>query len=419
VGFAQDGLSVLIDSVWVDLSQNAGFGYQLKCVVEGNDGNFYFGHRAGVTVFDGFNWNRHEADHGFNSQYIDYIGKLEDGTIWASSYSQYSLYNGNTWSHHNKPDQAVGNNPMIVANDNCKWFCSSGGIYRVDNGNITFYNKEDNLMGQRPRDVVEDPNGDIWVMTQNGVCRYHSGIWVAYPLTYDTEGYNFGAFDLELSLSGNPIFAVYNQFVPPGSAHYEKEWLVFELTNQGYEKIYVYWWYYDYSSFHPKPSCILPSSDNSIWVGTTSYSSDGCLEYSPNSAPTLHSTYPEGTISNKISDIYEDSYGHIWLVSTNGVSRSTESIHVSVPELDSEPTKELFAYPNPSSGNVTLALHAVTGQDELLLYDMAGSLIQNIPVHLTPNTTNSLSLNLQSLSSGMYVLQTSSGNYSPIRIIIN
>ena len=73
-------------------------------------------------------------------------------------------------------------------------------------------------------------------------------------------------------------------------------------------------------------------------------------------------------------------------------------------------------YPNPSNGNINIKPLLDFGDAKVSIYDINGRKVYNTDVNLQ----NTVSINIQNLSAGMYIMQIEGADYShTAKLIIN
>jgi len=418
IGHSESGVSGYVDGAWRDFSRLAGIGYWPSCMVEDDNGRFFFGHRAGVTLFDGINWIQYGIEHGFENAYITRIGKLLDGTIWASGYKQYSYFDGMNWTHYQKPEPVVNYyNIMTIADDGSKWFSRYTGVYQLTlGGELQFYNKDEFLDGDIPTDIIEDSEHKMWFMTENGIYRYKLGIWNSYPFESVPNSFiSYGRSRLALSPDGAPTFARYERKTLSNS-EFAHEWDVFELRNNEFVQKKSYDWNYS-SSYYASPSYTLSTSNGDVWVSSDDSNTKGCLEFRSDGSTYLHNT-SSGILNHKIIFMYEDAESRIWLISEKGISRSdAQTVGLTEAPL-AQSSKDLHVFPNPSKGAFSLELQSELSEEEICIHDMAGKLQRKWKVQLVPNVINNVPFDLLGSAAGIYFITTSSGLHTPTKLIL-
>jgi len=63
------------------------------------------------------------------------------------------------------------------------------GVYRYDGNSFTNFTEKDGLQNNRVRSILEDNNGNIWIGTDVGVCRYDGTAFTDIPVSITNNNY--------------------------------------------------------------------------------------------------------------------------------------------------------------------------------------------------------------------------------------
>jgi ligand-binding sensor domain-containing protein len=89
----------------------------------------WFGTQAGVSRFDGQTWTTYDKDSGLNSNNIQYIAAVHDGTLWFASGGDIARFDGESWTAYairrNLADSWVSS--IAIAPDGTLWLGARGG----------------------------------------------------------------------------------------------------------------------------------------------------------------------------------------------------------------------------------------------------------------------------------------------------
>lgn len=70
--------------------------------------------------------------------------------------------------------------------ENKLWFGTlKEGLYYYDGKSFTNFNKEDGLNSNRIISIVEEKNGNLWLGTGNGLCKYDGNVFTPIPIPED------------------------------------------------------------------------------------------------------------------------------------------------------------------------------------------------------------------------------------------
>jgi|GEM_PF-685737 ligand-binding sensor domain-containing protein len=152
------------------------------------DGSLWFGTEGGVNRYDGKNWDVWTHQDGLGAV-ESLIREEEKG---APQLPQgHHLQEGKGASGYN-PNYIVSS---VIDQKGIKWFGTwGGGLSRFDGKKWKNYTTQDGLAGNTVNAIALDPNGILWIGTNNGVSRY--------------DGKNFKTFQTMDGLLSNSVFAV-------------------------------------------------------------------------------------------------------------------------------------------------------------------------------------------------------------------
>ena len=95
---------------------------------------------------------------------------------------------------------------------------------------------------------------------------------------------------------------------------------------------------------------------------------------------------------------------------------SDETLIKNLGINDNNFDNNFIIYPNPSNGNINIKPLLDFGDAKVSIYDINGRKVYNTDVNLQ----NTVSINIQNLSAGMYIMQIEGADYShTAKLIIN
>lgn len=158
----------------------------VNAIVEDDAGNLWVGTTEGAAVYDGSNW---ELFTTINSPLIDNnvraLMRDRDGVIWIGTTSGISLFNRGEWSQLTKANGLASNNIQVLIES------QNGEIWigTQDNG-VSFSDRSwqpittnHGLSDNRIMSMLTDENQQVWVGTPDGLNRYTSnGVETIEPL---------------------------------------------------------------------------------------------------------------------------------------------------------------------------------------------------------------------------------------------
>ncbi|MGD1959890.1 MAG: two-component regulator propeller domain-containing protein [Fulvivirga sp.] len=359
-------------------------------VVQDNKGYIWLGTPDGLLRYDGFSARIYKndpkkenslSDNNIQALAVDALGNLwigtqsgglnqfildqerfvhhnhdpEDNTsisgngIWSLLVDSKGQLWAGSWSNGlNKLDPGVGNferfsegsNDPVLAifedNNGYVWY-SSGGLNRLDvmSGAIQNYTNvagdSSSLSSNNIRDIAQDPNGDIWIATDNAGLN-----------KLNNDGYTFTWFSQsEQGLSSDAIYDI----------HMANNGFIWLATNGGLDlfdiKKYRFYNFKNdvtdpFSLSNNSPRIIFVDNTGSTWIGNEG----GRINKTLDKKAFFTYNSISGLSNNLIRSLYEDHSGEIWIgtqggglniLSTDGTIRqisqdSSSAIYVASPQ---------------------------------------------------------------------------------------
>lgn len=137
-----------------------------------------------------FKYNRDSdtfSQLSFFTGHIQSIREEQDGTLWVSTYGSGIYYQNSTSgkkghiSYRTGTSNSILNdyvNGVFIDNRNNKWFCTEGGLSRLDGrtNQIKNYTTETGLPDNQIFRMQEDEAGKLWISTAKGLARFDPAI---------------------------------------------------------------------------------------------------------------------------------------------------------------------------------------------------------------------------------------------------
>jgi ligand-binding sensor domain-containing protein len=198
-----------------------------------------------------------------------------------------------------------GDNIMVIYQDqkNNYWLGSwEDGLYKYDGQSIIHYTTKDGLPDNRVEEIKEDKNGNIYINTRKGLCRFNDERFSKFILTINLEN--------DWKLSSDDLW--FNCFEPSGYVYRLEANQLYRLKTPT-TKIGE-----DYVAKHPNYSipydiyCNYKDSKGNIWFGTAAL---GAFRYNGKSFDWILETdltELHNGPSNGVRSIIEDLDGYFW-----------------------------------------------------------------------------------------------------------
>lgn len=102
------------------------------------------------------------------------------GTIWGASFFGLVIFKDNTFSYLTTKEGLLDNSVRVIYQDreNNIWVGSNGGLNRLRNYFITSYSKADGMLNDNIYPICQDSKGDIWIGSTIGLTQYKDGKFI-------------------------------------------------------------------------------------------------------------------------------------------------------------------------------------------------------------------------------------------------
>lgn len=325
-------------------------------LAEDNNGNIWAAtNGSGVVKFDG-------AEFEFFDQYSE-GGPLPNDVVrsvffdgeklWIGTYDGLSVYDGNTFKDSTVIPALNDANISSIIRDQKghMWFGTTNGMYKYNGDSLYHFTVEDGLVDNNVRCVFEDVSGNIWIGSYDGVSKWNGERFFTFDKNDGMQSsriryiYQDNEYNLWISTDGSGIMKFSGEaFVNFSAADGLCSSQIMSVTEGRDGSL----WYSTYDNAHAVcrfdgEKYITYGPENGLrltryWTSLTTRdgkllfgASDGLYVYDPNenpgSEPQFKSyRFEEGNDStalphSKVSSLYEDHRGDIWVGTTLGVSR--------------------------------------------------------------------------------------------------
>jgi signal transduction histidine kinase/ligand-binding sensor domain-containing protein/DNA-binding response OmpR family regulator len=335
---------------------------------EDEAGRFWIGTLQGLYLFnkDMKTFTNFESivktDDELNYNFISCILEDKEGVLWMGSYEGLYKYDSrenkvNYFKYENSPpnnnfSEFLGelyNNP--VDNGNSLWIITATGISKFDKTTekITYLNQD-------PKDlrvpsfeamisVLFDDSGILWVSSRFGAIRYNLSInpFTEYKIgPFGKKPYLYAATDFLEDSQGNIWVGTANA----GLLKYNQHMNLVKRFNYDLSNLDGIVVNFVFSLFEDR--------DSMIWVGTPF----GLDLFDQKNDRFIHCTLPTELNWDyiRINDIYQDSYGIIWVAAINGLYYQEKKVlldssFLKIPDLYGR-SKEIKCIAEDSFGNL-------------------------------------------------------------------
>jgi ligand-binding sensor domain-containing protein/two-component sensor histidine kinase len=251
------------------------------------------------------------AAEGLPQSRIRAITRTRDGYLWLATDNGLVRFNGSTFKAFTIETGSLKDNEVWALqedNDRGLWIGTyGGGLTLLKGGTFRTFTTADGLPDDIIRQVVKDEQGNIWMITPKGACRYSRGVFTSFTtkdgLSEDSLiALSTGSFAGIVVAAGSKV----HRF---GNGRFEV------LDGIGLER-------------DGRVEQLLGGADGSLWIGfhdtVLRKQRDGTLaRYSLKQSRTPH-----------VMALYEDPEGTIWIALASGLHRLTDGIVEALPAED-------------------------------------------------------------------------------------
>ncbi len=139
------------------------------------NGEWWFGHDAGASHFNGKTWETFNASNGLSNEKVWDIMEDTGGNIWITTYgSGVYRYDGKHFINYNDKNGLSGNNIRSVFQDSKEriWVGSANGLNLFDGKSFRIFRHTDStaspLKSSRILGAMEDSKHRVWFSTSGG-----------------------------------------------------------------------------------------------------------------------------------------------------------------------------------------------------------------------------------------------------------
>ncbi len=261
------GLFRYIPGKWKIINDESGIkNTPITYIFQSSKGDYYFGTPRGLLQYHNGNWKLFDDKTGLSNNFIKSVIESKDGTIWVGTLGGGvdHLVHGR-WQVYDTKNGLTNNlvYSLLESKDGAIWASTAIGVSKFYNGRWSKFTTADGLAGDQVMSLYQSSDGSIWFGTRSGLSRLYNG----HIINYNSSN----------GLCGNVV------------------------------------------------QCINGASDGSIWFGTTS---SGLSKFDPgkNTWETFNDTTKNALPNNVISQVVEDKYGRLYILTNRGVTRFSRTV---------------------------------------------------------------------------------------------
>lgn len=295
----------------------------------------------------------------------DKTGNVWVGSSLGTTVARYS-HATNSWTNNFNISQIGGVleiNSIRVDDSNNVWVCGGSGLAKFDQTNWTFYSSLNTPMQAGfVNDIAFDSLGNKWIATEHGLYKFDNTIWTLYDHTNTPM---FGDWVSAIVFDANGLLYIHAEDavfpgVPQGILSFDgTSWLTYTTTNSGLPEEFV--------------RRLSADTLGNIWITTQGM---GIAIFNPN-----------GVVGYDCLD----------------KSLQMCSTPTAINESNHAGENILAVAPNPFQFFTTLEFNlSETKNVSIIIYDVTGRTIKNIPANNLLKGINTIKLDLSELKDGIY-----------------
>jgi len=300
-----------------------------------------------------------------------------DGYLWLGSEDGLFRFDGINFIKFHPADDTLSFQVTALATDpsNTLWIgCGDGSIHYLHHGKMTSFSPEEGTSSTAISDILFNEEGIMWWATQGEGVYYYNGTRVfnidrdnglgddyVYKLETDRDGIVYAATDngiTRLTLKGDQKKVErpeINSQLPDIIVRTIKRdasgklWLGFHDAGMAYipeegahlivPEAFLDW------SFGPVDH--IAFAGNSLWTGSNR---EGVIQIGQGKNITAWQQDDRGNPFGRVHQLFQDREGNIWILSSNGLFRSTGNRVQYMKEADDRPLTNIHALMEDSRG---------------------------------------------------------------------
>jgi len=269
----------------------------VNCILIDRNGVLWMGTESGIASYDGVQVSAFPLNHLLVDKRVDRMIEDSNGNIWITTAYGISVLFEDTIYSYTMEDALIGypDSELGIFPD------SKGRVHVATNPGLTIFQSPDtyeqSLKEELIQDIIETSSGEIWYASQE------NGIFVRKDDDSMIRlGYDDGLKDeMVISLMEDHSGKIWCGTYVDGLYVYENG--RFESVKSGY-------------SSEPIARFMYEDRNHRIWIQTF-YNGLWLID----DGDFLHITISNNLVDDGVEDIFEDSFGSIWLATVGGVSK--------------------------------------------------------------------------------------------------
>lgn len=178
---SSDGIYRVKDGKYTK-AKNIKKGQGVKGIAEDTTKNIYFGAGSKIVYYNTENESEEKtidpAGMGRQDSYVNCLAIDKNNNLWIGRYNDMLVkYNGKSYERFPVWDV----NSIDVTSSGDTWIATKSGLYRVKNGVLEEFNKDNSPLPDNDiKHILIDIYDNLWISTSNGLIKYNQHVWIIY-----------------------------------------------------------------------------------------------------------------------------------------------------------------------------------------------------------------------------------------------
>jgi len=330
---------------------------QVGTIEQDQEGNLWVGTLAGLTKYNGHNFQNFTRQHGLAEEWITACHVGDSGDVWLGHWAGgLSCYIPQTDSFVDLEFEVFSNFKSVTAidaDDNGNiWIATNGAgvfCYRIDSGNFIPRGISEGIVSSHINALCVDHQNRVWFGTDNGITIYdpkkEAEGSTAYMRLEKSTGLPSNQVrsmkrmrnkDILVATSNGAVLIKNNN-----SGSISKEGFILFDQSKGLRSNNI--------------TAILEDGQNNLWFGTADA---GVTRYNQSSGQYANYTVDNGLNYNRINALLEDREGQVWIGTDLGLNLFRGEVFQVFDESDSVANNIVWSILEDSRRNLWLGTNS-------------------------------------------------------------
>lgn len=334
---------------------------QARAIAQDVYGNLWVGTIGGLSRFDGISCTNYNTRNGLLSLQVDALQCDAKGNVWIATNKGLSMFNGKTFKHYTLNKQevrpSISTQQLFIIKDSV-WWRSGKDLYQIYKGKINYVSLP---TGEASVTAILPEEKILWVAVKGKLWRQEGAIWDSI------------AFDGKGAVAAPTINRIFKDY--QGKIWVTTNNGLYYLNNNILQVAEVNGQILDYPSYFG----ITEDHEHALWIGT----SRGAVRIVGNKLQAYNKK--NGLCDNRITDVYTDVEGNVWLASDGlGIYRFSGDEFTVLDETMGLGSGQVMAM----ASNKTDSLFLGTVDAGLFLFNNSKIIRKEMPAEAGDNITS-------------------------------